>query len=232
MKEIIVKSLDDLHKRLDNYRKSSWFKFRGQSDVLWELIPKAGRPNYTRVNDFDIFRHWKRRAKALLEKENYTDWELLAIAQHTGLPTRLLDWTHNPLVAAFFATDENFEKDGAIYVYKPEKTVSHESINPFELSKTKIGFYQPTIPSNRIANQFSYFTIHRDPTMPLNDKTKDGLLETLIIKSEIKIELLFMLNQYGINNLTLFPDLEGLSKHLSWWAENYKYWDNTFDETI
>jgi len=234
MKEIEIKSIDDFHKRLDNYRKSSWFKFRGQSDSTWELIPKAGRSPYTNVSDIDSFEHWTRRAVAYLDKESNTEWELLAIAQHTGLPTRLLDWTHNPLVAAFFATAENTDRDGAIFIYKPEARLIHKMVGPFELDKYKIkvGFHQPNASSSRIVNQLGYFSVHDKPSQALNDKTKNGHLEKLIIKSELKKELMFMLNQYGVNYLTLFPDLEGLSKHLSWFAENYSYWDRTFDETI
>lgn len=234
MKEIIIKSIEDFHKRIENYRKSTSFNFRGHSDSSWELIPKAGRPPFTNVSDADVFRHWKRRAMAYLDKEIYSEWELLAIAQHTGIATRLLDWTHNPLAAAFFATSENYDKDGAIYVYNPSKRLEHENFHPFDLSKIKllVNYYQPSTPSNRIANQHSHFTIHSIPTTALNDKTKDGLLEKLIIKSEMKMDFMFMLNQYCVNNLTLFPDLEGLSKHLSWWTENNKYWDNSFDATI
>jgi hypothetical protein len=233
MKEIEIKSIEDFHKRIEKYRKTSWFKFRGQSDAEWELIPKAGRKPYTNVSDLSLFTHWKRRAISHLQKENNTEWELLAIAQHTGLPTRLLDWTHNPLVATFFATSENEEKDGAIYIYNPNSVISHELVKPFEIEeKTEIQFHQPSSSSSRIINQLGYFSIHTNPKTPLNDKTKDGTIEKLIIKKELKNDLMHMLNQYGVNYLTLFPDLEGLSKHLEWFAINYKYWDNTFDETV
>lgn len=229
MKITTLKSVEQLHQYLEKFRKSGIFKFRGQSDYSWELIPKAGREKFSKVSDEDSFGHWKRRALSYLERENYTDWELLSIAQHTGLPTRLLDWTHTPLVAVFFAVTENPNTNGAVYVYKPKTQINQEIKNPFDVN-IEIGFYQPSTSSNRLANQYGYFTIHKDPKRPLNDKTKNGYLEKLIIPSSLKLELTHMLNHYGINYLTLFPDLEGLSKHLSWFAENYDYWDKNFDE--
>ena len=48
-------------------------------------------------------------------------WEWLTVAQHHGLPTRLLDWTHNPMIAAHFVTDrpEDLCADGAIWCVDP-----------------------------------------------------------------------------------------------------------------
>lgn len=43
------------------------------------------------------------------------DKEFLFLAQHYGLPTRLLDWTYNPLIALYFACCSNFDKDGIVY---------------------------------------------------------------------------------------------------------------------
>ena len=229
MKVTTLKSVEQLHQYLEKFRKSSIFKFRGQSDESWELVPKAGREKFSKVSDEISFGHWKRRALSYLQKENYTEWELLAIAQHTGLPTRLLDWTHIPLVAVFFAVTEMPNSNGAVFIYKPKTHINSDIFKPFEV-KTQIGLYQPSTSSNRLANQYGYFTIHKDPKQALSEDTKGGYLEKLIIPACLKLELSHMLNQYGINYLTLFPDLEGLSKHLSWFAENYDYWDKNFDE--
>lgn len=231
MKETKLKSIEHLHKFLDKYRKSSRFKFRGQCDESWELIPKAGRDEFTKVDDEKIFGHWKRRAITYIDRENHTDWELLAIAQHTGLPTRLLDWTQNPLVAVFFAVANDLEKDGAVFIYKANFRVITEKVSPFNLSEN-ILLYIANASSQRIANQFGHFTIHKNATIPLNENTQDGYLEKLIIPAELKKEISHMLNHYGISYLTLFPDLEGLSKHLGWFIKNYDFWDDSFDENL
>jgi len=231
MKETTLKSIEHLHKLLDKYRKSSRFKFRGQSDKSWELIPKAGRTDFSKVDDENIFGHWKRRAIRYIDKENYTEWELLAIAQHTGLPTRLLDWTQNPLVAIFFAVSDNLQIDGAIYIYKAEYRVVPEKTSPFKLP-AEILLYVANASSQRIANQFGHFTIHKTPTTPLDETTQSGYLEKLIIPAFLKQDIAYMLNQYGISYLTLFPDLDGLSKHLGWFIKNYDFWDDSFDQNL
>jgi len=217
MKEIILKSVIEWHELMSKYI-SNYYKFRGQSDVDWLLIPKAGRGKYSSEHDHLIFRQWKRRAKFYLKQESLQDWELLSIAQHTGLPTRLLDWSHNPMVALFFCCFENIEKDGAVFIFAADKYVVTDDKNPFDL-KSDIVFYQPTTSTDRLANQYGYFSVHKNPKKEFDLKSKFGEITKVIIPSDLKKDLLIMLNQYGINFLTLFPDLEGLSKHLSWFYQ-------------
>ena len=110
--------------------------FRGQALTCdeWPLMPKAGRPDcfwgsfqaekcgiITRYSnlpfDLVVFEEWKKQAVAVTDKLSANDWECLALAQHYGLGTRLLDWTKNPLVGLFFACEGHEEKDGAVYAY-------------------------------------------------------------------------------------------------------------------
>src|SRR5688572_9039340 len=86
-------------------RHQNWV-FRGVGDAhKHQLVPKIGRDPrlYSLPLERVIFANFKRRAPQFINIRGMTEWDLLALAQHHGLPTRLLDWTTNPLVAAYFA---------------------------------------------------------------------------------------------------------------------------------
>lgn len=220
-----LQKVEDIFHFFNNYRKSTRYQFRGQSNSQWLLIPKAGRTPFAKRDDKELFRQWKRRAHAYIDNKTLNDIELLTIAQHTGLPTRLLDWTYNPLVAAFFACHENQEVDGAIFAYRPNKLLSISDLsNPFSLRMGSVDMLQPNSPHSRLINQFGYFTIHSGPTTELKQDITVKNFDKIIIPRILKKELMFVINQLGVNNMTIFPDLDGLSKHLSWFYENYEYW--------
>jgi hypothetical protein len=75
--------------------------FRGHSDKKFKLIPSVGRGGHTSQTDESyersLFNIFVREAGSHLSPAPESDWEWLAIAQHHGLPTRLLDWSHSPL---------------------------------------------------------------------------------------------------------------------------------------
>lgn len=224
-----IVSIEKLLSLIEKCRKTNSFKYRGQSNKAWELIPKCGRPG-NNINDEVMFKQWKRRAIHYLDKRNYSEWELLSIAQHNGLATRLLDWSQNPLIGLFFACCENYEFDGALFIIKSNANTINEEVekNPFKINSA-IKIYQPSTSTNRIANQLGYFTIHSDPTDPMTKKKYEPFLEKYIIPSELKEEIIFMLNQFGVNYLSIYPDLEGLARHLSWFSLNINYFNNEID---
>jgi hypothetical protein len=168
---------------------------------------------------------FKVRSRPYLEIQPETDWDWLAIAQHYGMATRLLDWTENPLAALWFAVRERpqSDKDGALWIFFPldEQIVEDESkVNPFDAPATMV--FRPKHITPTIAAQGGWFTAHRfRPSqrhfVPLekNAKYKD-LLVKFTLKAEEFENIRQQLNLCGVNSASLYPGLDGLCSHMDW----------------
>lgn len=118
----IAESWLDLQKKLFDFepgekhgRYRSSLAYRGVDDSSFDLETSLMRIKNTDMESH-LLRNFKKYARTLL-KDNQNVWELLSVAQHYGLPTRLLDWSFSPYVALHFATSDTgkFKKDGAIW---------------------------------------------------------------------------------------------------------------------
>jgi hypothetical protein len=173
--------------------------FRGLSDAGYRLDTTLMRlgGDYARLEKH-LLRNFRKYAYRT-GIHPHSIWQWLSVAQHHGLPTRLLDWTHSPLCAMHFATAniEKFDLDGAIWmvdyvqVHKQlpallKDQLKGEEANVFtaemiseavtalhELPRLAtrpfVIFFEPPSMDDRIVNQFALFSMMSDPTLRLND---------------------------------------------------------------
>jgi len=216
MKTKTIKSFVQLHRVIESYSASTVI-YRGVKDLAYDLTPKIGRyRKFQRAGDTlkeekYMLRLFKDQAIRFLLYRPDNEWDWLAAAQHHGLPTRLLDWTRNPLVAAYFAVREEHDGDSAVYAFKSNSYVRTENY-PDPFRRDKIGKFIPRHVSPRITAQAGLFTIHPDPLRPLSSKSVD----TLIIHSGFRRALKRILYRYGIHEATMFPDLDGVCRHIEY----------------
>jgi len=95
--------------------------FRGQSHWEWGLSPRLYRPEFDGADEAEIRLEFHNQAVQLVTgRAPDSDWGWYFLMQHYGVPTRLLDWTENPLVGLYFALlTQNPDCDAAVWVLDP-----------------------------------------------------------------------------------------------------------------
>jgi hypothetical protein len=212
----VVDSWEAFHKHASRYTDSAWL-FRGCASPEHYPVPGVGREDingfYKRAHEQRLFREFKRTAVGMVRAPYASDWWWLALAQHHGLPTRLLDWSTSPLVGAFFAVAPDVEEDRVVYCVKLTQSI-HEiqdgDADPFDVAQVK-RFTPPAI-SPRILAQNAVFTVHPNPVSIFFHDS----LRVMRIPAALAPKINRRLHKYGVNFQSLFPDLDGVGKQLAW----------------
>ncbi|MFC5272088.1 FRG domain-containing protein [Adhaeribacter terreus] len=232
---IEINSFLELVERVTKSYNCGHWVFRGVPDGQnHKLIPSVGRlkkfkEDYIdfRLNEEELLNKFKLRSFGQLKHHPNDNWEWLTLAQHHGLPTRLLDWTTSPLVAAFFSTKPEFEGDGelkecclnggAIYaIHFCEYIDTDDFPNPFEYKQH--GFFYPPHISERVSGQSGLFSVQPDPTeefqIGYEKQFELEIIEKIIFSQEVAKEIRQALYFLGIRQGNLFPDLDGFASDL------------------
>lgn len=205
--------------------------FRGQADSAWGLVPAIARPD-VKVNpeavEENILAELKLRLPSVYSERVDDEWELLALVQHHGAPTRLLDWSKSPLAALWFAIAENARNehrpDAAVWAFRTEahdfvSDDERRNMRPFDVGATR--FFEARYFDRRLAAQQGLFSVHKwwgtgNKIVPLDGHADlHARLQKLVVPKEFFASLALQLDLVGVSAASLFPDLPGLCRHLA-----------------
>lgn len=200
--------------------------FRGQRRY-WPLLPRVAGdvPRDTILtNEKRLLDQFKKKAPPCLQIAPTNDLDWLVVAQHHGLPTRLLDWTYNPFVALWFALEKSEKEESQPEVWmlstnKDEHVPSLKDARPFSGNRTKV--FKPSFPIPRLIAQMGCFTLFKyiekshEGFVPLekNVALRKRLTRVRIV-NDSRDKILRELSGMGYTRDRLYPDINEVAKQV------------------
>jgi hypothetical protein len=255
MSDVVVRQIANLEEFMAAVRQTcvDWDSrglfWRGQQSNLWDLVPKlyrtngSGDPVFPAHYEANFVLHFMQKASVRYlhcpAPDDFVGW--LTLMQHHGLPTRLLDWSRSPLIAAFFVIYSHYadrkglgSDPGAIWVLNPdllnESQIGMKAIcmaaSGTVMNVAKGAFAMVTASPDvvcaallreidpRMMVQQAAFTLHGTRT-PLNKlPNAKAFVRRFDIQPSLKAELIRELDVLGFDESDLFPDLDHLAREL------------------
>lgn len=241
--DVPIHNIADLISKLEAHRSPGdkiWF--RGHANKTWDLAPSIsrGRTNPI-VDEFRFFKQFKQDAARVINDLPADEWGWMFLMQHYGVPTRLLDFSENPLVALFFAVCEQGDEDGSLIVIDPAKWNKEnghsgicdddipscgidEEMNLYMMSSVvKARGTSASNPplaatgsrnSRRIFAQEGVFVVfHMDMAMNIDDASCQSVWKYTIPSAD-KATIKEHLSVLSITEYTVFPELDKLAKKI------------------
>ena len=247
-----IESWDEFLQLITRPPYSNW-AFRGERDERWPLYSSLSRylksfhvnPRAWPEQESRILRIFKRKAHQFLDQppDPDDDFQWLALMQHHGAPTRLIDFTWSPYVAAFFALERTVA-DGVVWAMNKARIDSSRPPQPVRMDPRVRGNFrryflkgnhriiwmgEPHTMNRRLIAQSGTFAVPGVLDAPveeiLRDPDQDQMLAKIVLTNSVREVGMRELYRMNITYATLFPDLDGLAKSLAYelefhWAYN------------
>ncbi|WP_325894257.1 FRG domain-containing protein [Grimontia sp. NTOU-MAR1] len=201
--------------------------FRGQPNIRCKLLPQAARGHTKTVEtEAKMLAHIAEYGRDYIDVDNPSTCHLLMKAHNAGLETRLLDWTINPYEALWYACHSSGSQP-LVYVLNTESIPQlGMDDDPFAITQTHImPVYGKAADKNKRLTVHASTLIQGRPqfTALEEEEGMHAALTELPIMPDLKVKIIQELNEFGVNEHSIYNNLFGLCRHVNLMYDNNPY---------